>query len=141
MSNTVFAPAGLSADESVAVVPQESAVLARLASCRPSIDHLMDAPLPQLCDELGITHRETSICDPEVAGYMWIDKDKIVLAMPGGRSELEHDVMARYLIGRAFEVDGLLPLPDMFTVVDVTGSARDCQQQLDQAGVKVQVQA
>ncbi|MGW1718989.1 hypothetical protein [Streptomyces sp. NPDC002156] len=64
-----------------------------------------------------------------------------MLAMPPGRSELEHDCIARYLIGRAFEADGLLPLADMFKAVDATGSARDCQQQLDQAGVKAQMQA
>lgn len=110
----------------------------QLAARKPSIDRLMDTPLPQLCDELGITCLDSSITDSEFTGGILVTGERIVLMMPSGRSELVHDCMARYLIGRAFEVDGLLPFPAMFKVVDVTGTIQDCVQQLDQADVKTQ---
>lgn len=116
-------------------------VSVQLAARKPSIDCLMDTPLPQLCDDLDITCLDSSITDPEFTGAVVVTRGKVVLMMPPGRSDLEHDCTARYLIGRAFEVDGLLPFPDMFKVIDVTGTVRDCVQRLNQADVKGQVSA
>ncbi|WP_405580640.1 hypothetical protein [Streptomyces sp. NBC_01092] len=107
--------------------------MAQSAISKLSVDHLMDAPLQQLIDELGITYKDAPITDEAFSGYAWVDKSGVVLAMPTGRSELEHECMARYLIGQAFRVDGLPELPDMFAVVDVTAPSRDFQKQLNQA--------
>jgi hypothetical protein len=100
---------------------------------KPSVDHLMDAPLSDLLAELGVTYRTAPITDHTFTGYAWVDDRGVILAMPTGRSEVEHDCMARYLIGQAFNVDGLPPLPDMFHVVDVTAPSRSYREQLNQA--------
>lgn len=100
---------------------------------KPSVDHLMDAPLDELIAELGVTYKNAPITDPTFTGYAWVDDRGVILAMPSGRSELEHDCTARYLIGQAFNVEGLPPLPDMFRVVDVTEPSRSYREQLNQA--------
>lgn len=107
--------------------------MAQLAMLKPSVEHLMDAPLDELIAELGVIYRDAPITEPAFTGYAWVDDRGVVLAMPPGRSELEHDCMARYLIGQAFHVDGLPPLPDMFQVVDVTEPSRSFTEQLGQA--------
>lgn len=88
-----------------------------------SINHLMDAPLEQLADELPFVFRVSSIADPGFTGYAYVDSKRVVIALPAGRSELEHDCIARYLIGSAFNVDGLPSLPDLFKVMNVTAVA------------------
>ncbi|GGX54203.1 hypothetical protein [Streptomyces fructofermentans] len=90
----------------------------------PSVDHLMDAPLQQLVDELGITLDESSIDEPGFTGYAYVTRNRVVVSLPPNRSELEHDCMARYLIGTAFKVDGLPPLPEPFRVVDITADVQ-----------------
>jgi hypothetical protein len=87
---------------------------------KPSVDFVMDAPLQLLVDELHVTLDESSITDPGFTGYAYVTRDKVVISLPPNRSELEHDCMARYLIGNAFKVDGLPPLPDMFQITDMT---------------------
>ena len=80
----------------------------------------MDAPLQQLVDELGIDLVEACITEPGFTGYAYADRDGVTVALPPGRTELEHDCMARYLIGTVFYVDGLPPLPEPFQVTDMT---------------------
>lgn len=94
--------------------------MAQLAMPKPSVDHLMDAPLQQLVDELHITLDESSITDPTFTGYVYATRDRVVVSLPPNRSELEHDCMARFLIGTAFHVEGLPPLPEPFQVTDMT---------------------
>lgn len=101
---------------------------------KPSVDHLMDAPLPQLVSELGVIFDESSITEPGFTGYAFVTRDEVVVSLPPNRTELEHDCMARYLIGSAFQVDGLPPLPDMFRVVDITADVnRAHRSQADEA--------
>ncbi|MFJ1604153.1 hypothetical protein ACIOHS_12385 [Streptomyces sp. NPDC088253] len=92
---------------------------------KPSVDYVMDAPLRQLVDELHVILDESSITEPGFTGYAYVTSDRVVVSLPPNRSELEHDCMARYLIGSAFKVDGLPPLPDMFQITDMTADVND----------------
>lgn len=108
--------------------------MAQLAMPKPSVAHLMDTPLPQLVDELHVVLDESTITDPAFTGYAYVDHRGVVVALPAGRSELEHDCMARYLIGSAFEVDGLPPLPEPYQVTDITADVnRAHRSQADEA--------
>ncbi|MFI6488276.1 hypothetical protein [Streptomyces sp. NPDC050564] len=101
---------------------------------KPSVDFVMDAPLQQLVDELGIDLVEAGITEPGFTGYVYVDRDGVTVALPPNRSELEHDCMARYLIGTAFRVDGLPPLPEPFQVSDMTADVnRAHRSQADEA--------
>ncbi|MFC9051808.1 hypothetical protein [Streptomyces anthocyanicus] len=92
-----------------------------------SVAHLMDTPLQQLVDELAITVIQAAITEPGFTGYAYVDGSGVTVALPPGRPELEHDCMFRYLIGRAFNVDGLPPLPDPFRVLDLTPEIQHAQ--------------
>lgn len=92
---------------------------------KPSVDFLMDAPLQQLVDELGIELVEAGITEPGFTGYAYCDRYGVTVALPPGRSELEHDCIARYLIGNAFKVDGLPPLPEPFQITDITADVNE----------------
>jgi hypothetical protein len=94
--------------------------MAQLATRKPSVEHLMDAPLQQLVDELHITLDEASITDAGFTGYAYVTGHEVVVSLPPNRSEFEHDCMARYLIGTVFHVDGMPPLPEPFEVTDMT---------------------
>lgn len=91
-----------------------------IATPKPSVDHLMDAPLEQLVEELHIVLVEASITEPGFTGYAVVARGEVVVALPPNRSEVEHDCMARYLIGDALRVDGLPPLPEPFQITDIT---------------------
>jgi hypothetical protein len=69
-------------------------------------DRLLDAPLPDLLIETGVELFESSIADAEFFGAVVQRKSgEIVLSMPAGRSELEHDTVTRYLLAQVFDVD------------------------------------
>ena len=75
---------------------------------------VLDAPLDVLLAETGVEIFDSSITDRSFFGAVVQRKSgETVLAMPAGRSKLEHDTMARYLIARAFDVD-LPELPPPF---------------------------
>jgi hypothetical protein len=77
---------------------------------RPSADEILDTPLPDLLSALDVDLYDSSIPDATFFGAMGERKDgRLFLAMPTGRSELEHDTTARYLLAQAFDVD----LPDL----------------------------
>lgn len=81
-----------------------------IAQPKPSVDHLMDTPLPVLINELGVTLIESGITDREFFGAVVQRKTgELLLTMPRDRSELEHDTVARYLLAQAFGV----PVPEM----------------------------
>jgi hypothetical protein len=83
------------------------------------MDHLLDAPLPDLLAETGVELFESSIADAEFFGAVVQRKSgEIILSMPAGRSELEHDTMARYLIAQVFDVS-LPQLPPPFTTTEL----------------------
>jgi hypothetical protein len=82
-------------------------------------DRLLDAPLPDLLAETGVELFDSSISDAEFFGAVVQHKTgEIILAMPTGRSELEHDTMARYLLAQVFDVD-LPKLPAPFTTTEL----------------------
>lgn len=91
----------------------------------PSADHLMETPLPVLINELGVTLFDSSIDDAEFFGAVVETKTgELILSMPCGRSEFEHDTVARYLLAQAFGVEvAPMPAPLDVTRVDEGGRA------------------
>ncbi|MEZ3180756.1 hypothetical protein KYY02_19310 [Streptomyces pimonensis] len=84
-----------------------------------SPDHLLDAPLPQLLAETGAEIIDSAIPDRDFFGAAVQRKNgDVLLAMPAGRSELEHETMARYLLAQVFDVD-LPKLPAPFTTTEI----------------------
>jgi hypothetical protein len=87
----------------------------------PSVDHLMDTPLPVLINELGVTLIDTDIDDADFFGaVVQVKTGELLLSLPAGRTELEHDTMARYLLAQILGVD-VAPLPAPLTTTEVTG--------------------
>jgi hypothetical protein len=81
--------------------------------------HLLDTPLPDLLAETGVQLFESSIPDAKFFGAVVQRKSgEVILSMPTGRSELEHDTVARYLIAQAFDVD-LPQLPEPFETTEL----------------------
>jgi hypothetical protein len=85
----------------------------------PTTDRLLDAPLPQLLAELGVELFDSSIADAGFFGAVVERKSgELLLSMPTGRSDLEHDTMARYLLAQAFDV-ALPKLPAPFATITI----------------------
>ncbi|WDG29694.1 hypothetical protein N7925_15745 [Streptomyces sp. CA-278952] len=82
-----------------------------VSATKPSADHLMDTPLPLLINELGVTLTDSPAIDRSFFGAVIIQRTtgELRLTMPTGRSELEHDTGARYLLAEALGV----PMPGM----------------------------
>lgn len=78
---------------------------------------LFDAPLPQLLAALDVELVDSSITDRTFFGaVVQRNTGEMLLAMPAGRSELEHDTVARYLLAQVFDVDlPKLPAPFVTT--------------------------
>ena len=78
-----------------------------------SPDHLLDTPLDDLLADTGVEIIDSTITDRGFFGAVVQRKNGgLLLAMPTGRSELEHDTVARYLLAQVFDVDlPLLPAP------------------------------
>lgn len=83
-----------------------------------SPDHLLDAPLPQLLAETGVEVIASAIPDRHFFGAVIERNGGLLLAMPTGRSEMEPDTMARYLLAQVFDVD-LPQLPAPFVTTEV----------------------
>lgn len=88
-----------------------------IAPLKPSVDHLMDAPLDELLVEFGVEEVETqTIDDPAFTGYMTVGKSgRLVLATPPSRPRIEREIVVRALLGTAFGVE-LPDLPDPYRV-------------------------
>lgn len=82
---------------------------------RPVISptRLLDAPLPQLLDELGVELVESSITERGFTGYVWREGDRLLLAMRQGQSACEREMLARALLGDALGVP-MPPLPEPY---------------------------
>lgn len=64
-----------------------------------SADYLLDTPLPQLLERLGIELVDSSITDRTFFGALLERRDgSRVLSMPVGRSSFERDTAARMLL-------------------------------------------
>ncbi|MEV6835520.1 hypothetical protein AB0N17_13550 [Streptomyces sp. NPDC051133] len=93
------------------------------AEAKPSVDHLMDTPLPVLVNELGVTLIDSEITDREFFGAVVQRKTgELLLTMPRDRSELEHDTVARYLLAQALGVD-VPPMSAPLTTTRLEGGA------------------
>ena len=69
-------------------------------------DRILDTPLPQLLADLNVDLYDSTIDDRSFFGAVVQRKSgQLALAMPAGRSELEHDTVARYLLAQVFNVD------------------------------------
>ncbi|MEV5347158.1 hypothetical protein [Streptomyces achromogenes] len=89
------------------------------AQRKPSPDRLLDAPLGDLLAETGAEVIDSTIADAGFFGAVVQRKNgQLLLAMPTGRSELEHDTMARYLLAQVFDVD-LPKLPAPFETTEL----------------------
>lgn len=81
-----------------------------------TIDRLLNAPLAELIAEADVKLVESSITDENFCGAVIVrDGKPAALWMPPGRSEIENNVLARFLIGKALCMD-LTPLPAPFDV-------------------------
>jgi hypothetical protein len=77
---------------------------------KPSATEILDTPLPRLLTQANVDVVDSSITDRTFFGAVVERKSgQLLLAMPMGRSEREHDTVARYLLAKAFDVD----LPDL----------------------------
>ncbi|MFE2297936.1 hypothetical protein ACFXAW_07045 [Streptomyces sp. NPDC059445] len=77
---------------------------------KPSAAEILDTPLPRLLATTNVEMANSSITDRAFFGAVVERKGgQLLLAMPTGRSEREHDTVARYLLAKAFDVD----LPDL----------------------------
>lgn len=88
-------------------------------SVAPSLSpaQVLDSPLGDLLDTAGVEVIDSSITDRGFFGAVVQRKTgEMYLSMPTGRSEREHDTIARYLIAQAFGVD-LPDLPPPFTTI------------------------
>ncbi|MFE2486007.1 hypothetical protein ACFXGR_22455 [Streptomyces mirabilis] len=86
------------------------AITAPASSVTPT--RLLDAPLPQLLDELDVLLVDSSITDRGFFGAVVERRDgQLILAMPAGRSTFERDTVARMLLGEALGV-GSAPVPE-----------------------------
>ncbi|MFF9285233.1 hypothetical protein [Streptomyces griseosporeus] len=95
------------------------------AVAKPSVDHLMDTPLPVLLNELGVTLFDSDIADREFFGAVVERKTgELILSMPRGRSELEHDTVARYLLAQVLGVD-VPPMPAPIVTTELTNGDSD----------------
>lgn len=79
------------------------------SSATPTADHLMDAPLPQLLAEYGVTVDELDR-EPGFTGGAYVRSgDRLFFVKPANRPAMEWEMMARFLLGKALRV----PLPDL----------------------------
>lgn len=74
-------------------------------------ERLFELPLSQLFAELDVEFVTTSITDPAFYGMVAALKSgSIILTMPAGRDDFEHDCVARSLLATALGLD-VEPLP------------------------------
>lgn len=99
------------------VAPAQTTGTASSVTPTLSPAQVLDSPLNDLLTTAGVELVDSSITDRAFFGAVVQRKDgEMLLAMPAGRSELEHDTVARYLIAQAFDVDlPSLPAPFITT--------------------------
>ncbi|MFF2383715.1 hypothetical protein [Streptomyces sp. NPDC058108] len=86
---------------------------------RPTAAEILDTPLPQLLADNRVELFDSSITDAGFCGAVVQRRSgDVILAMPRGRSRIESDIVARYLIAQAFDVD-VSELPPPFTSTEL----------------------
>jgi len=77
---------------------------------RPTPDHLLDTPLPQLLAEFRVDVSELPIDNPGFTGGTYIrDDGSLLFAMRVGQPAAEREMIARAMLGRALRV----PMPEL----------------------------
>lgn len=85
---------------------------------RPTIDHLLDAPLDDLLAEFGVDV-STIEAEPGFTGGAYVRRDgSLLFVRPAGRPVAEWEMMARAMLGRALRVP-LPELPDLYQLTEV----------------------
>ncbi|MFV8127511.1 hypothetical protein [Streptomyces syringium] len=80
---------------------------------------LLDTPLQQLLDELGVAVVDSPISDANFFGAAFVRKSgRVVLAMPAGRPASIADNIVRALLGQVLGVP-LAPLPAPLKVSEI----------------------
>lgn len=86
---------------------------------KPTVDRLMDAPLPELLAELDVSLSVIPIEDPSFCGYILARGERVdTVVVSSSWSDLVQDSMARAMLGVALRVP-LPPLPEPFTVTEL----------------------
>lgn len=80
-----------------------------LLPVKPSVDHLLDAPLEALLAEFAIELSIVAIDEPGFAGIAVVKEGRIRFILPAGRPTAEHDMMTRAMLGQTLHVE----LPDL----------------------------
>lgn len=84
-----------------------------------TVEHLLDAPLPQLLAEFRVDLSELPIDDPGFTGGTYIrDDGSMLFAMRRGQPAAEREMIARAMLGEALRVPmPTLPEPYQLTVM------------------------
>lgn len=86
------------------------------AQTKPSVDHLMDAPLDDLLAEFNV-EVSTLEADPGFTGGAYVRGDgSLLFVRPAGRPEVEWEMVARSMLGRALRV----PMPELPSLYELT---------------------
>ncbi|MFF7200485.1 hypothetical protein [Streptomyces sp. NPDC008141] len=87
-----------------------------MSSVSITVNRLVHAPLADLIAEADVETAESSITDEKFFGAFVARKgERTLVLMRAGLSDIEHDVITRYLIGQSLGLD-LTPLPEPFEV-------------------------
>lgn len=121
MTITYDNPLRLSDDEPIPFALTETAERTLV----PTVEHLMGAPLQQLVNELHVGIEESSITDPGFTGAAIVAHGEVIVWLPANRSESERELMTRHLIGDAFRVGGMPPLPEPYRTTEFTNITTD----------------
>lgn len=85
---------------------------------RPTTDHLLDTPLPQLLAEFDV---DVSVLetDPGFTGGASVRGDgSLLFVRPAGRPEVEWEIVARAMLGQALRVP-MPPMPDLYELTEL----------------------
>ncbi|MER6350611.1 hypothetical protein ABT186_01845 [Streptomyces sp. NPDC001634] len=81
-----------------------------LPARRPTVDHLMDAPLPQLLAEFRVDVSVLPIPDRTFTGGTYVRKDgSMLFVFREGQPPVEREMITRAMLGKALRV----PMPDL----------------------------
>ena len=93
-----------------------------VAQTKPSVDHLLDTPLPQLLAEFNVA---VSVLETDAGftGGAYVRADgSLLFVRPAGRPAAEWEIVARGMLGKALRVP-LPELPDLYQLTELPPSA------------------
>ena len=91
---------------------------APVAQKKPSADHLLDTPLPQLLAEFNVDV-STLETGPGFTGGAYVRADgSLLFVRPAGRPDVEWEIVARAILGQALRVP-MPPMPDLLELTEL----------------------